>query len=60
MSQEGVVHRVSTIETVEKNDHQISLRKASFKDHTDNISKASFGNLANKVQKQTMFSSTDL
>ena len=51
MSQEGVVYRVSTIETVEKNDHQISLRKPSFRDHTDNISKASFGNLANKVQK---------
>ena len=54
------VYNVSSIQIVEKNEQQISLRKASLKDHTVEISITFFGNLAEKVPEQTTFSLTDL
>ena len=56
----GFVYNVSPIEIFEKNEQQISLRKASLKDHTDEISITFFENLAEKVEEQTTFSLTDL
>ena len=56
----GFGYNVSPIEIVEKNEQQISLRKASLKDHTDEISITFFGKLAEKVEEQTMLSLTDL
>ena len=53
----GFVCNVSPIEIVEKNEQQISLRKASLKDHTD---ETFCGNLAEKVGEQTTFFLTDL
>ena len=45
------MYNVSPIESVEKSEQQISLRKASLEDHTDEISITLFGNLAEKVEK---------
>ena len=56
----GFGYNVSPTEIVEKNEQQISLRKASLKDHTDEISITFFGKLAEKVEEQTMLSLTDL
>ena len=53
----GFVCNVSPIEIVEKNEQQISLRKASLKDHTD---ETFCGNLAEKDGEQTTFFLTDL
>ena len=56
----GFVYNVSPIETVDKNEQQISLRKASLEDHINEILITFFGNLAEKVEEQTTFSLSDL
>ena len=56
----GFVYNVSPIETAEKTEQQIRLRKASLKEHTNEISITSFGHLVEKVEEQTMFSLTDI
>ena len=50
---------VSPTETIEKSEQQVSLRKASLKDHTDEISITFFGNLAEELEDKTTFSLTD-
>ena len=53
------MYNVSPIEIIEKSEQQVSLRKASLKDHTDEISITFFGNLAEELEDKTTFSLTD-
>ena len=53
------MYNVSPTETIEKSEQQVSLRKASLKDHTDEISITFFGNLAEELEDKTTFSLTD-
>ena len=49
----------NAIENVKRNEEQISLRKASLKDHTDEISITFSGNLAEKFKGFFILQSKD-
>ena len=53
------MYNVSPIEIIEKSEQQVSLRKASLKDHTNEISITFFGNFAEELEDKTTFSLTD-